>query len=352
MVRLIRKIETWAAAGFLLGATVFRDACAEDSPEKTAFEQVISLVRSNAPGIAENEIYRAAISGVAKQFSPQILLAPKAEGTTNESGILKTTVFDAAFGYVRVGGIDKKSVEGAVEAIESMQRNGRIKGILFDLRYAGGFDYQAAAALTDRFLSNAQPLLKVEGLVIASTAKTNAWRIPVAAVINQETTGSAEAFAGLVRQSEVGLLIGSRTAGRASSYQEFSLQTGEKLRIGNSPVQFGDGSAVSDGGLVPDIVVQVPLEEEKAYYDDPFKEMRKGAQAASPARANPGISTNRFSRRGLNEAELVRRHREGVPLDEGGAAAGSDQPQMNDPALARALDFLKGVSVAARLRRL
>ena len=51
----------------------------------------------------------------------------------------------------------------------------------------------------------------------------------------------------------------------------------------------------------------------------------------------------------MNEAELIRRHRENLALeDEPAAGQGNGEPQapvLQDPVLARALDLLKGLAV-------
>ncbi len=56
-------------------------------------------------------------------------------------------------------------------------------------------------------------------------------------------------------------------------------------------------------------------------------------------------TTNRAMRRNFNEAELVRRHREGLDM-QGLTARMEDNPvTLGDPALGRAIDFLKGLAV-------
>jgi len=66
-------------------------------------------------------------------------------------------------------------------------------------------------------------------------------------------------------------------------------------------------------------------------------------------------STNRASRHRLNEAELVRMQREGLSPDDQDVAApalkkGEDSTEqlVRDPALARALDLLKGIAIVER----
>ena len=84
----------------------------------------------------------------------------------------------------------------------------------------------------------------------------------------------------------------------------------------------------------PDIVLTVDPEEERLFYQDPYRERRLTTRPAGPGRG-----------RRMNEAELVRQHREGFDfseLEEGVSPAQSTV--ITDPALARAIDFLKGVS--------
>ena len=70
--------------------------------------------------------------------------------------------------------------------------------------------------------------------------------------------------------------------------------------------------------------------------------------------ANPGGTINPPRRR-INEAELVRRQREGLNPDEDVPSAKARlnelvKPMVRDPALARALDLLKGLAVVKGYR--
>jgi len=108
-------------------------------------------------------------------------------------------------------------------------------------------------------------------------------------------------------------------------------------------------------GVVPDIEVAVSGEAEKVYFADEFKVL-SGQMARLKATNNVAQSgsTNRTSRRRLNEAELVRMLREGVNPDEPETADAStpkteeDSSVVRDPALARALDLLKGIAIVGR----
>ena len=224
---------------------------------------------------------------------------------------------------------------------------------MLDLRFADGQDYAAAANAADRFLTKGQPLLDWEEGSVRSTEKTDAIRVPVVLLVNRETASAAEALAAALRETDAAVLIGSRTAGQAEVYKEFELSNGQRLRIASGQVRVGKGKALSTP-LEPDIEVAVSAEDEKAYFTNAFKALaRPLARLRATNIVAQGGSTNRTSRRRLYEADLVRMQREGLNPEEQdvGAAKTEDaasESLVRDPALARALDLLKGIAIVER----
>ena len=115
---------------------------------------------------------------------------------------------------------------------------------------------------------------------------------------------------------------------------------------------------LSGQGLQPDISVQVSAPDERAYFADALKAVPRTSVAGGAALSltNPAIAAARNGRHvRFNEAELVRERKEGVNPDldaEPGPAWESEpeKPGVADPALARALDVLKGLAVVRRAR--
>ena len=95
--------------------------------------------------------------------------------------------------------------------------------------------------------------------------------------------------------------------------------------------------------------------DERAYYADAYKlPSRHDLLAAgslgltnSPSGTNPPARRPRF-----NEAELVRERREGISEADMTAARSPEpeKPLVSDPALARALDLLKGLALVRQSR--
>jgi C-terminal processing protease CtpA/Prc len=130
--------------------------------------------------------------------------------------------------------------------------------------------------------------------------------------------------------------------------QNFPLKDGEHLRIGSAPVTLGDGSVLSTQGVKPDIDVTVSVEAERAFYADAFLVVSNSNKVAGASTTNQANGTNQSAQHvRFNEAELVREHKAGENPEEETAKRPPEPqvPVVSDPALARALDLLKGLAV-------
>jgi hypothetical protein len=290
------------------------------------------------------------VKGLLSALAPRVTLVTNDLQGTNPPGppVLRSNLFDGDIAYVRIGRVAKGLPEAVRAACDQVKGTNRLKGLVLDLRYAGGDDYASAAGVVDLFLKKEQPLLNWGSGVVRSKAKKDAITVPVAALINRETKAAAEALAATVRQTGVGLVLGGRTAGEAMVAREYPLKNGDKLRIATARIEVGDSSVIGTDGVRPDIEVEVPGEAERLYYADAFSVLPKPELSVNTSLSlTNGSGTNRVARRRFNEAELVRERKEGATFDLDSTDRGNeaDKPVVHDPALARALDLLKGLAV-------
>lgn len=340
-----------------------KPAAAAETLVYPPFKEVFDLVRSNLTDTGEAELNRAAVLGLFQQLKSQVILVTNtaAPASDDPSPLLnQNRCLDEAFAYWRVQRVAKGLAGQIVSAFAQLNASNQLKGAVLDLRFAGGTDYQAAAQAADCFLGAEMPLLTWGETTVKSTTKTNSLTLPVVVLINQNTVGAAEALAAILRHTSAGLLIGSTTAGQAMLFKEFTLSNGQRLRIATEPIRLGGGKPLPPQGLTPDIQVAVPPADERVFYADAYKVVTNPLAAilreGLASQTNAATATNRSARR-LNEAELVRRQKEGLSPDDepvvvGAPAAEIAPATLQDPALARALDLLKGLAVVQpRLKR-
>lgn len=321
------------------------------------FKELYDLLRTHLVGVDETALNRAAVQGLLQQLQPQVTLV--ADDATpappiDTAPVARVSVFDGAFGYLRVGQVTAGLGKELHSAIEGMTATNRLKGLVLDLRFAGGQDYAAAAAAGDWFFATEQPLVDWGEGWKKSTPKSEAFTLPVAVLVNRNTREAAEALAGMLRFSDVALLIGASTAGQASISKEFTLKTGQRVRIAVTPVKVANGQTLPSAGLKPDIQVDVDPDDERAWLEDAYRALPRIASTGGPASTETSstttITTNRSSRRRINEADLVRMLREGLSPETDLTNLPPREPPparlvVQDAALARALDLLKGLTV-------
>ena len=351
------RLLFWIAGLLAATATAFP----AETNRPIDFKELYDLLRAHLSGVDEAALNEAATQGLIDQLKPRVvLLTDKASAPdTNGPALASARVFDRAYAYLRVDrvadGLDKE----LWTAYRDLASSNRLQGVVVDLRFADGRDYAAAAATADRFLSIEKPLLDWGEGLRRSAVKTDAVAGPVVVLVNRETAGAAEALASVLRQDDVALLIGGVTAGTASATKDFTLKTGQQVRVAVAPVTVAGGKAIPLTGLKPDINVEVSPENERLWYEDPYAEMPRPSLFASAetGAANEAslTGTNRPSRRRINEADLIRMLRDGQMPDADPASASPRQtaparPVLRDPALARALDLLKGLAAVRKFR--
>lgn len=314
------------------------------------FTEVRALIKANLPGVTETELNQNALDGLLQGFRGKVQLVDNAEAITARAQVSKATVYDGGIGYLRVEKVAPDLVMEVKSICQAMNTTNRLKGVVFDLRFASGDDYAAAVAVADLFAKEEQALLDWGNDTIKSTAKTNALAWPVAVLVNGETAGAPEALAALFRETGTGLILGNPTRGAAMTAKEFPLPNGQKLKIAAAPVKLAGEIALPPSGVKPDIQVAVTTAEERFFLSDPYALLSKTTSVTNLT----AIGTNRVARRTrTTEADLVRARREGANFDIDQPMQREteiEQPVIRDPALARAVDLLKGLAVVRRVR--
>lgn len=314
--------------------------------ELPKYDEIYQLLRAHLNGVSDAELNNAAVQGLLDHFQSSAMLVDNGAAVTSDSTapLEKALVYDDSYAYIRVAKVETNLASEISASYADLVRTNKakIKGVILDLRFAGGADFAAAAAVADGFISSEQPLLKVAGTVLHSTKKENAISVPLTVLINSQTSEAAEGLAAILHLTGTGLLLGSETAGHSGLFKDFPLAEGGELRIAAGQVELGDGS-VFNGRVKPDIAVNTKLEDERIYWEHPYQ-----VPASAGSTNAAGGSASVFRR--YSEAELVREQRDGADLEADFAGTGGSLPEtdikiLRDPALARALDLLKGLAV-------
>ncbi|WCJ60865.1 S41 family peptidase [Fontisphaera persica] len=308
-----------------------------------SLQELREVLRKHLEGVDESMIEEAAVEGVLRRFSNQVMLVtPPAAKPANTYGVdtnappaAQPRVYEDQFGYLRIQRLEDNTVEEITRQLTALCSSNQLKGLVLDLRFATGRDLAAAGRLAQWFVGRGRPLMAWKGQKIVAPPEAPSFQGPLAVLVNGQTKGAPEVLAAILREQVTAVLIGGPTRGDTAEYREVNLSNGQILRLAVAAVTLGESQPLKPGGLRPDIPVVVSEREERAYLDNPYRPGEGGAETASRPR--------------LNEAELVRMKREATESE--GAVrsrlpARVEPPNVvRDPALARGLDLLKGLSV-------
>jgi len=331
------KRLTWSVV-LLFALRVFAAAPATDTTPAMDFAEVRTLILANLPGITEQELNQAALDGVLADLKGRVELVGSgndAVAITNLNLLSKAECLESNIAYLRVETVAAGLAGALTVAQKNLLATNPIVGVVLDLRFAQGTDFAAAQAAAKQFRD------QIDGHVPV---------LPLAILVNRETRGASELLAADLRAASAGLILGQQTAGYARLMREFKLKNGQRLLLASTPVKLSNGSELTNGSVSPDVMIPVYADDEKAYYEDAYADL-------SPTNVVPDtalVDTNGIvvaeppSRKRMSEAELVRKHREGTDVEDLATTAemiSVIKPVLRDPALARAVDLVKGLAL-------
>src|SRR5688572_14678527 len=119
------------------------------------FKEVYELLRSHLTGVSDADLNRAAVEGLLTNLRGKVSLVA-ADGTSTEKTagpfVAKTMLLEGEVAYVRVGRVADGLDREIAEAYQASSNTNKLKGMVLDLRFAGGENFATAVAVADLFV--------------------------------------------------------------------------------------------------------------------------------------------------------------------------------------------------------
>jgi len=192
---------------------------------------------------------------------------------------------EAGIACIRVGAIENGSETEFVDILENLRLQG-IKGLLLDLRWCPGGYVLPTTTLLSQFLPVGTPISKLEPLTVSPIMMTPRpeiagggyhpdWlTIPMAVLVNTETTGGGEMIAAALQDHKSAVVLGQRTFGKANIMSAYPIQlpglayratTGYSLRpSGGMRHRFPTSKREDPWGVKPDRGWEIPTTAEQS----------------------------------------------------------------------------------------
>lgn len=173
-------------------------------------------------------------------------------------------------GYIRISNFQSKTSKDLFSALDQLEKDQRLKGLVLDLRNNPGGLLSQAVEVSDLFLESGIIVStkgrdKTQG--IKSTAHRNRKHrdYPIIVLVNSGSASAAEIVAGALQDNKRALIVGTRTFGKGSVQTILPLSDGAGLRLTTARYYTPSGKSIQLSGIMPDIELPFvsPSEDEK-----------------------------------------------------------------------------------------
>lgn len=228
--------------------------------------------------------------------------------------IREARIVEDHIGYIRLTDFREgtsKDLENALEQLKSQQ----LESLILDLRNNPGGLLDVSVSVSELFLDRRQLIVSTKGRLKNQNFEFRSRQdgmihdLPMVVLINEGSASASEIVAGAIQDHRRGIILGTKSHGKASVQTIFPLKDGSALRLTTSKYFTPAGRSIHGQGIQPDVLV--PFEPPLPPKDD-----------------KSGNAKEVFER-------LERPEQEGAkPVED-----------KMDNQLARAVDLLKGIKV-------
>ena len=239
-------------------------------------------------GLKENDLITA-IDGTKverENYSQVVQLIPGKDGTNVKFDILRgkenisidfvrvntgrkdtsvdIKVLDNQIGYIKFGNFADGGVgckEGIRTEIENLEKDGKLKGIVFDVRNNIGGVGGNAVGIFDLFAGSGSAVKYTDaktGEVFEQnqTSDEIVYDMPIAVLVSGESYSAAEIFAALVQSTGRGTVIGTQTGGKGVYQFSEYLSDTTFINLVEGYYYVNDLPNFNNVGITPDIVIE------------------------------------------------------------------------------------------------
>src|SRR5215472_9664324 len=122
-------------------------------------------------------------------------------------------------GYIHISGFQETTDHEVAEALDQLQQQGELKGLILDLRQNPGGLLSEGVGVADKFLKKGQVIVSHHGRSspekVYRAAHGNGGKdYPLVVLVNRGTASAAEIVAGAIQDHDRGLIVGETTFGK------------------------------------------------------------------------------------------------------------------------------------------
>ncbi len=169
---------------------------------------------------------------------------------------VETFDLDKGILYVRIRDFQKNTFDSIKEAMQD--KNGKVKGLILDLRGNPGGLLDQAEKVSDAFLKNGVIVITRIGdsdKEYSARQESYDYAGNIVVLIDSGSASASEIVAGALKNNDRATLIGQRSFGKGSVQQIFDLNDGSALKLTIADYLTPGNISIQDIGITPDIML-------------------------------------------------------------------------------------------------
>lgn len=180
-----------------------------------------------------------------------------------EVASVRHRVLEPGYGYIRIAQFQDRTGGDLEDAIDALlaEADGRLDGVVLDLRNNPGGVLQASVQVADAFLTEGR-IVYTEGRMSGAELSYNASAndrtdgAPIVVLVNEGTASAAEIVAGALQDHRRALILGTPSFGKGSVQTVLPLSDARAIKLTTALYYTPNGRSIQAQGIIPDITTE------------------------------------------------------------------------------------------------
>ncbi len=173
---------------------------------------------------------------------------------------VRQRLLEDGYGYLRIAQFQSNTGKEVADAVEKLQEEGALSGLVIDLRNNPGGVLQSAVEVSDVFMDGGL-IVYTTGRLSNSDLRFNATTpdatggVPIVVLVNEGTASASEIVAGALQDHDRAVIMGTNTFGKGSVQTILPLNNEKAIKLTTALYFTPSGRSIQAEGIVPDIHV-------------------------------------------------------------------------------------------------
>ena len=176
---------------------------------------------------------------------------------------VKAKLLEPGYAYIRIINFQAQTTTDFKKAYADLEKQGKIKGLIVDLRNNPGGLLDQSVKIADIFIDegvvvSTKGRIKEQNSVFYARNNSPKHTFPLVVLVNEGSASASEIVAGALQDHKKAVIIGAQTFGKGSVQTIIPMDSGAGLRLTTARYYTPSGRSIQATGITPDIIVASP----------------------------------------------------------------------------------------------